>query len=347
MAVSDIPKGKKRRGDTPSESLARIIIILVALLRDEVIDYQACLDRFGVDPRVFQRDLKKLREVGKTCGFKITHRIRGRVHLIHDDRRMARLAARSRESTETLVRIALALGGPIQYSLLEGARDSHPRNSDPGARQSERVEGFLQLREPRPLDGAALQPTFEFLKQAAESNAQVEFSYKGNRGPRSTRRVEPYHVVVRGGRAYLVAYDCNRRGWRQFGLDSIRSPIRRVGTYRKRPVPPELLENAVGWMRSGPDVEVTIRLSPIVAASVLATQVNNSQRVRTLPDGGAEVTMVFGDLLEAARWTMSRGAEAKIIDPPRAVEVAREAAQAVAGLYRDARASRAPDTLTA
>jgi predicted DNA-binding transcriptional regulator YafY len=339
MARSDI-RTRRARGDRPSEALARIVWVLVTLLCDEVLDFGACLERFQISERELQRYLKKLRTIGETCGFAISKSINGRVHLVQTGRRTKHLSAKTRESFDTLVRIAHALGGPIEYSLL-AATDGHivPPDGD--------LDAFLHVRQAQPIDGAAIQPAFEFLRKAAASRAQVEFSYSGPRSPRAIRRVDPYHVVARDGRAYLVAYDCVKRAWRQFALDAIETPLRKVGTYTVRPVPREYVENAVGWIRSGPSIDVTIRFSPVVTPAVLARRWNGSQYVRKLPGGGVELTLTFGDLGEAVRFALQFGAEAAIVDPPRAVQAALETAQRIAALYADTRASAGRSTMSA
>ncbi|WP_093711803.1 helix-turn-helix transcriptional regulator [Actinacidiphila alni] len=52
------------------------------------------------------------------------------------------------------------------------------------------------------------------------------------------RRVEPYHLVARGGRWYLLAWDLDRADWRTFRADRIRDPRTPTGPrFTPRPVP--------------------------------------------------------------------------------------------------------------
>jgi predicted DNA-binding transcriptional regulator YafY len=52
---------------------------------------------------------------------------------------------------------------------------------------------------------------------AVRAREVLRFDY----ADRGTRRVEPHHVVTRGGRWYLVAWDLDRADWRTFRADRI------------------------------------------------------------------------------------------------------------------------------
>ncbi len=326
MAISaGLPrKSATRRTDAPSRHLARIMWILMTLLSDEALEYAVCVDRFGVSRREFQRDLRKLREIGADAGFTISNMRGGRVILQASNRRIKKLGAKSRDVTATLARIARALGGPMEQEMQAAI-------GDPGAGQP---PGFLHLREAVPREGSRVAATYSFMKDAAQASARIEFSYTPARGARATRRVEPYHVIARAGRYYLVAYDLARRDWRQFALDAVSGPLRLDGTFTPRAVPERLIqEGAVGWIRRGPPTSVTIRVSPVVAAAVTSRQWQPAQRVQQLADGSAEITLTYEDLGEAVRWALQFGAEAVIVAPPQAVDLARRTADAIAAAY--------------
>ncbi len=326
MAISAGPFGKiaRRRTDAPSRQLVRITWIFMTLLCDEAVEYAACVDRFGVSRREFQRDLRKLRDVGADAGFTISNMRGGRVILQTSNRRIKKLGAKSRDVTATLARIARALGGPMEQEMQAAI-------GDPAVGQS---PGFLHLREAAPRDGSRISATYAFMKEAAQASSRIEFGYTPAGGPHATRRVEPYHVIARSGRYYLVAYDLARRDWRQFALDAVAGPLRLDGTFVPRAVPERLIqEGAVGWIRRDPPTSVTIRVSPVVAAAVTARQWQPTQRVKQLADGGAEIALIYEDLGEAVRWALQFGAAAVIVAPSQAVDLARRTADAIAAAY--------------
>jgi predicted DNA-binding transcriptional regulator YafY len=223
-----------------------------------------------------------------------------------------------------LSRIAAALGGPIEREMRKAI----------GERPADLRRGFLQVREVLPSDSDRIGGIFTFLKDAASACARVEFSYIPSRGARGARRAEPYHVVARSGRYYLVAYDIARRDWRYFALDAIIGPLRKDGTFSPRPVPERFLaERAVGWIRGATTLDTTFRLSPVVVATVMARTWQPEQRIVPLADGGAEITLSFDDAGEAVRWALSFGAEAVVIGPPEAVALARQMVDRIVSAY--------------
>lgn len=316
---------RKRRADAPTEHLARIAWLLLTLRSNGVVEYASYIDRFGISRREFQRDLRKLREIGQEHGFTLSRTEGGRVFLYELGQRAPRLAA-NRDLTTTLARIAAALGGPVEHEMREAIGDAN----------ADMHSGFLHVREPLPSSSDRITGVFEFLKSAAAGPARVEFIYTSARGIRMTRRVEPYHIVERAGRYYLVAYDLTRRDWRYFALDAIKGPMRKEGTFTPRPVPERFLaERAVGWIRGPKSIDVTIRASPPVAAAIGSRIWQQGQRVTQVAGGETEITLAFDDLGEAVRWALSFGPDAIIVAPPEAVALARGTIERIGRAYEE------------
>lgn len=320
-------KISQKRKDTPSAHVARIGWILVTLLCERVVDYGTCIDRFGISRREFQRDLLKIREMGKERGFSVSRIMGGRVFLHAPEGFVGRLSVKNDDALDTLSRIAAALGGPIERELRKAI----------GERSVDQRHGFLHVRDVLPNDSEHVGGVFAFLKEAADGPARVEFSYKPARGARAVRRVEPYHVVARSGRYYLVGYDLRRRDWRYFALDAISGPMSKDGTFQRQTVPERfLVERAVGWIHGSAPIEMTVRVTSVVAASIAARTWQHDQRVVSLDDGGAEITLGFDDVGEGVRFALGFGAEALVVAPPEAVAAARQIADSIAARYAEA-----------
>jgi proteasome accessory factor B len=175
----------------------------------------------------------------------------------------------------------------------------------------------------------------------------VRFRYHGRYDDVTTRTVEPYRVLAHAGRYFLVGYDIQpRKGWRYFALDRIEGRPTRVGTFTPRSVPSAYLScDAVGMLQSGgPTTDVTIRLSPVVAASVVSRRWQAAQRVTVRKDGSADITFAVSDMDEAVRWALGLGAEARVVAPPRAVEAARRTVDRLRNQYASAAPDRAART---
>lgn len=326
---------RARRQDVPGPRVERLLQLALVLLRDGSIEFASYNRRFARSKRQFDRDLKHLRTAGTPAGLLISGQRGGRVVLQEVPGKLKQFGEtareRRREVAATLSRIARALGKPVERELTGLLDDASAQH-----------ESFMQLRTPRPTDEARVAEVFEYFRDAAASYARVEFRYVDGLGRETTRRVEPYHAVLRDGRYYLVAYDvAPNKGWRYFALDSIAGPYRREGTFSPRSVPPRYhRELAVGWIQRSAPTAVTFRVRPPAAAAVLAKRWQDDQRVRRLSGGVAEITLSFADVQEAVRWALSFGAEATIVAPAEAVAVARETAARILETYDDSLATR-------
>jgi predicted DNA-binding transcriptional regulator YafY len=318
-------EGVPREKGEPSGSLARTIAVLVRLLRSGAVDFAWYARHFEMSERQFMRDLRYLRTTCGDLGIRIGKRAGGRAELEGFDGRN-RLGDDARGRDEALRAVARALGGPAAAEL-----GAPPADGDDGATR------FLLFAFPRLEDGTEAATIFSELKAAYEAKARVRFRYLGPRGDETARIVEPYRVLARSGRYFLIGYDVAlRKGWRYFALDRIVGKPARSGTFVPRPIPPAFLTcDAVGMVQGGSLGEVTVRLSPAVAASIVSRRWQRAQRVVTRPDGSAEITFTVGDVDEVVRWSLGLGAEAVIVAPEAAISAARRLVQRLGDRYAD------------
>jgi len=302
-----------RNTDDLSDHLARLFWIFVRLHSTGALEKSAYFERHETDIRTLQRDLKQLRNIGEHAGFRISTVKSGRYLLEKRSPRFDWLHSASVANLATLQRLAEAFGGPVKAEIEAAVGPGAPATA----------ASFLHIRAARPLDESPIQSVFDTLKSAATTLAIVEFGYTAANRHRSNRRVEPYHVICRDGRYYLVGYDLDRRDWRQFALDTMHGPFRRAGTFSARSVPALFLaDRVVGWIQ-GPDNEtVTIRISKRIAAAVAARQWQSQQEIAHFPDGSLTISLHVQEIEEAVRWAFSFGSEATVIAPDHAVRLA-------------------------
>jgi len=84
------------------------------------------------------------------------------------------------------------------------------------------------------------EPAFEPLYAATRDHQPVSFSYRKPTGESAVREVEPWAVISRSGRWYLVGRDRQRQAARIFRLSRIESNVRRVGRAGQYVVPDDL-----------------------------------------------------------------------------------------------------------
>jgi predicted DNA-binding transcriptional regulator YafY len=320
---------RKQSTNEASEAVLRKITMLVTLFRSKRLSLESYQERYNRDRRSFQRDLQQLRKIGEQSGFAISPLKDGAyVDLEYFDAKIRVLHKKATETERFIGKVARAMGQPVAAEMgqLGTASDTD--------------DGFLHFAIPTVIEdeNSIIASISAELKAAWAARALVTFTYPDRTAPGGFRErlVEPYRVLLRSGVFYLVAYDRGRQDWRTFALDRFRSTPKRAGTNNAvREIPEAYASNDVlGFIKSDqPRTDVTVELSPFVAASAISRRWQTAQRSELLEDGRARITFSVSDLNEIARWAFGFGKDAKIIAPPQAIRVASEMARAIAAQH--------------
>jgi len=149
------------------------------------------------------------------------------------------------------------------------------------------------------------------------------------------RRVRPYHLANRENLWYLIGYDLDREALRTFALPRI-SAVKRMGHSFERPVdfsPEQFFANALGVLGGAGNWRVCIRFSATVAERIREREWHDSQELRSLPDGGLELSLRLGALEEVEQWVLSWGAHAEVLSPPELHAKIRATAKKLVAIY--------------
>jgi predicted DNA-binding transcriptional regulator YafY len=313
-----------RSGDEPTQTMDRLVWLLLELVRRRPVRYRAYYERFQLDDRTFKRDARRLRILGDRYDFAVTcKQLTLELAAFDGERRVRALDdASAREAARA---VAEALGEVVADGL-RAIVDLTGFASD----------GFLRVALPRLIDGEKVAEAYRTLREAWAAHARVRFGYPDRRrsGAIVERDVDPHAVTYVDGRYYLVAFDPRPRGgWRQFALDRIVAPIARVGTFAPRRIPePYRGEDAVGlFKRDGvvTPTDVTIELAADIADAVFARRWQRDARAIRRTDGTAAIVLSVYDLGEAVRWAFAFGDRARITSPSEAVALARAQLEAM------------------
>lgn len=319
------PEAVRKPGEPPEDS-ARLVWMFLTLLRRREVEFASYAKEFRRGEKTFRRDIAKLRELGSKYQFDLTPRRRGRVGLarmvdVADARPKAEAAA-----ADALRAVADALGEVLASDVLAHI-DTSLAHYDP----------FIRIALPRLMAQSKVAHAYRELRNAWERSARVRFRYPAHdRGRLEERIVEPHLVTYYDGRYYLVAFDGRPRtnDWRQFALDRIVGPISFAGSFKRRAVPRSHDGNdAIGLFKSGATTDVTIELSPTIAEAVVARVWQRAQRVDVHGDGSASIVLHVFDPTEAVRWAFGFGAEARVVAPAAAAELAGKMARELAARY--------------
>ena len=159
------------------------------------------------------------------------------------------------------------------------------------------------------------EPAFEPVYAAVRDRRPIRFPYRTPGRPDvADRHLEPWGIVSRHGRWYLVGHDRDRGATRVFRLSRIAGPVRAVGQPGEVQVPEGIdLREQVATLvpsRATADARLCARTGSGVRLRRRAT--------RTVPgrDGFDELTVPFSDLEVLAEEVAGYGADVQVLDPP-------------------------------
>ena len=155
---------------------------------------------------------------------------------------------------------------------------------------------------------------------------QVRLSYDGvARGRTTTPLVDPAEIVLREGTGYLVGWNVDRGGWRNYRLDRIAQAQELDTPSTGHGVPPD----SDSWFEQSTG-EVTLQLAS--SAAWVAEYCPIRQRT-DLPDGGVRVRLAVSDPSWLRRLLLRLGDEVQEVRPPEATQQALAEANQVVALY--------------
>ncbi|WHX23292.1 transcriptional regulator [Streptomyces malaysiensis subsp. malaysiensis] len=205
---------------------ARLLSLLSLLQSRRDWPGQLLAERLEVSPRTVRRDVDRLRELGYPIvatkgpdgGYRLGAGTELPPLLFDDDQAVALTVA---------LQTATATGAGIEEAAARAL--STVRQVMP-ARLRHRVDALRITAVEHA--GARPQPRVDprvlmTLSAAVRAREVLRFDYTsarvGGDGPATAppRRAQPHHLVTRGGRWYLVAWDLDREDWRTFRVDRI------------------------------------------------------------------------------------------------------------------------------
>lgn len=170
---------------------------------------------------------------------------------------------------------------------------------------------------------------FDVLAKAVSQRLQLELNYRKPGQKAEARTVDPYHLANINGEWFLFAYDHARKDIRTFAPARVQS-AKTTGKNFERTQKFSLekrLRDSFGVHAGEGKFEVVIRFAPRAADYIREKKWHESQQLRDLKDGGAELKMNLSSLAEVERWVLSWGGDATVITPRELAESVRAAAR--------------------
>lgn len=156
-------------------------------------------------------------------------------------------------------------------------------------------------------------PALPDLFDAYRTRATVAFGYRGER-----RRLDPYGLLFRNGRWYVVGHDHDRGSARAFRVDRVEAPVE-VGEAGSFAPPPE--SDPAAMLRDEPwqfgeDESVVARIvaDPVVAADLARNL--GSEPVERHPDGSATFAVAVSDRAAFRSFVLGYLDRVEVLEPP-------------------------------
>ena len=171
-------------------------------------------------------------------------------------------------------------------------------------------------RPPEPVASATLQT----IAECCRSGIGLRFDYASRSSSVPQRReVEPYRLVHRAGRWYLVGWDTVRRDWRTFRVDRMTLRVPNGPRFRPRPTPADLaafVDAAIGAATWRFRAQVRLHAS----ASDIAKRAPTAVTVTAETDRTCIVDVGSDDAAALARYLAMWGVDFDVLDSPALAE---------------------------
>ncbi len=191
--------------------------------------------RLGVSGRTIRRDVERLRELGYPVDA-VTGPAGG--YRLHAGTAMPPLLLDDDEAVAIAVGLRTAAGASVagieETSIralvkLEQVLPSHLRR---------RVNALGSVLATLPASGPMVDPeALTAIASACRDRERLRFAYRSRDAQETRRHVEPHSLVNLGRRWYLVAWDCDREGWRTFRVDRLERPSPAGARFEPRTLP--------------------------------------------------------------------------------------------------------------
>jgi predicted DNA-binding transcriptional regulator YafY len=190
---------------------------------------------------------------------------------------------------------------------------------------------YIRPQAQRPVDPKVWDAVATCLRE----RTVLEARYQKPTGQGDWRELEPLHVVLFGADWFLLARDPEGDAVKTFYLSRMKSA--RVGTRRfsapKGFRPEEHFGDTIGLYVGKPRFRFRVRFGSEVAEWITEVRWHEKQKLTRLPDGGVELELPAGSLLEARRFVLSFGRHAEAVAPEELVADVREHVGALAKTY--------------
>jgi predicted DNA-binding transcriptional regulator YafY len=149
------------------------------------------------------------------------------------------------------------------------------------------------------------------IREAIEASKELEFSYTDSQGSKTTRKVEPYSLILKAQKWYLLAWCTLRSSFRYFKISRIKALTPTETVFSPREVPQDLAME--DW--KSPDNMVSLDLLFSSEMESIITEWFGEELERC-EDGRIMVKTSLPDNYQTYGFLLSFGNQVEVISPP-------------------------------
>ncbi|MFE0148172.1 helix-turn-helix transcriptional regulator [Nonomuraea sp. NPDC059007] len=295
------------------ETSARLLKLLSLLQAHKEWSGPELADRLQVSTRTVRNDVERLRTLGypvhATPGVAGGYRLGAGAAL-------PPLLLDDEEAVAVAVGLGRAAGGGVAGIEETSVRALAKLEQVLPSRLRRRVSALNTHTVHIPGEAPSVPPeVLTTLANAARDHERLRFDYVGHGGAVSRRDAEPYRLVHRRGRWYLMAWDVERADWRTFRVDRITLKVPATGP---RFVPRELPGDVAAYVEKGISTAMWEHTGTVLLHAPAERMRELGLGLEIEPDGEERCLMRVGgdNLTGIAVWIGFLDVDFEVLDPP-------------------------------
>ncbi|MBB6349363.1 putative DNA-binding transcriptional regulator YafY [Nonomuraea muscovyensis] len=296
------------------ETSARLLKLLSLLQAHREWSGPELSNRLGVTTRTIRNDVERLRSLGypvhATPGVAGGYRLGAGAAL-------PPLLLDDEEAVAVAVGLGRAAGGGVEGIEETSVRALAKLEQVLPSRLRRRVSALNAYTVQIPGQAPSVAPdVLTTIANAARDHERLRFDYTGHDGTATVREVEPYRLVHRRGRWYLVGYDVGRHDWRTFRVDRLTPRVPSGPRFTPRELPGG--GDMAAWVERGVNTAMW-RHRGTVLLHAPAEQVSHlpaELKVEPVDERTCLLRLGGEDLTGMAVWVGFLDVDFEVLDPP-------------------------------
>ncbi len=295
--------------------LDRLVSILVLLLRKEKVQAKEMAEMFDVSVRTILRDVETINLAGIPI---VTYQGANGGIGIADGYRLDR-SVLTEDDMSTIISTLSGIAGTIPDSR-QGIIMEKLRNIMPASQLENLDSKVKQLVIDLSPWGAneLLKESVADIRKAIENHKEIEFAYIDFEGKRTSRRVEPYSLVLKGQKWYLYGWCHIRQDFRLFKLSRIRELVPLDICYEPREVSMGQLTYEDQWKTTENMISLELIFEKELESIITDWYGEDMEK---LEDGRFLVKMLLPENNWLYGFILSFGMGVEVINPPHIREI--------------------------